>query len=336
MAKNDQEQRALFQKEEELLGFHPLDFCEQIAGSAERHCILTTEQFAKSTKAFLPRGSSSLERFQTNVSQNVRLNFDKFELYSLSFIFRLSSDERRLLWRRERAAAKSSQSASSSASPPSASLTQEDDQEDRVRLLTDEPSLDRELEELRRKISCERSALQALRAIEARMDGYISALEPYTQHANQQQRIDSMQQSLAGLRSSIAELADLEQDTRQQLQGTCFDESAVQPAPAGVLVKSPLPTKPEPVTDDSEDEGFRNNLSSSVLVLSSPTASVSMFGPTTHLNITDLGTSNFVEQASFDFDSAPPLIAQLYSTYQNDRKVGTLANMQSLLRHLTS
>lgn len=262
-----------YNREEKFFGFHPLHLIDRLFESAERHSILCCHEFcdrllrmrqnklvsSSSTSSSSSSSSSSaltfkkevLEELYQQIEKSLKMNFDKFELYTLNYIFQLTAADERSLWRKQREEKQAKTTSISEAGSllplPVVELhTLHNSEKDDLKLLQeiDEEALDADLTALRAQIRATKKGVHSLRLIQPKVASFLQTISSLSPDNMERWHLSDTQLALADLQSSISRLLTLEDQTKKALRGSQFDQdlSPSSPSPSSPSsLQQPLP-----------------------------------------------------------------------------------------------
>ncbi|MDP2436604.1 MAG: hypothetical protein Q8P67_12720, partial [archaeon] len=163
----------------------------------------------------------SVEKMATVLAESRAVNFDKLELFSLNFVFKITPHQQERIWRRSRR---------TTAAPSAAHQLDLDEARDRSDAAlvagTDESRLDAEIEALRQAVWKEQQRSTRLQAVNDRAQSVLASLRPVLGRAPQGQALVSLSalsDAFNSLGAQIDALAQLESVTRVALKNTMLD-----------------------------------------------------------------------------------------------------------------
>src|SRR3989338_4329584 len=105
----------MFQREEQFFECNPLLLIDRLADAAERQTILSLKHFSEALRRVDQSGQKaelaearakgrqqSVEKMAAVLAESRAVNFDKLELFSLNFVFKITPHQQERIWRRSR------------------------------------------------------------------------------------------------------------------------------------------------------------------------------------------------------------------------------------------
>ena len=244
----------LYLREEEYFQCNPLNIIDRLADSAEKHTILALRHFTEAIRKYHQTTSSissssssstnqdttnptkyqAIDRIASILTNSRAVNFDKLELFSLNFVFKITLPIYRLICLQS--LHKTYPSPRTSSSIRNASLLDASDRRDLELIASvDANALQAQLQTLREKVLAEQQRRKILRTTHNQIAATMAALQPVLR----QQSVSSLNetavliQAFTILRSRVHKLVEIEQNTRLALRNSQLDPKAVSlPTPS--------------------------------------------------------------------------------------------------------